>query len=62
MLILLLQMLEDECLKTDGIQDNGDLDIVDKLSRMSIGIPNVENDTVKNNNVIFNEKWISSKV
>ncbi|KAL4088915.1 hypothetical protein QTP88_023996 [Uroleucon formosanum] len=59
---LLKNMLEDECLKTDGIQDNGDLDIVDKLSRMSIGIPNVENDTVKNNNVIFNEKWISSKI
>lgn len=55
-------MLEDECLKTDGIQDNKDLDIIDKLSRMSIGIPNVENDTVKSNNAIFNEKWISSKV
>jgi len=55
-------MLEDECLKTDGIQNNGDLDIVDKLSRMSIGIPNVENNTVKNSNAIFNEKWISSKV
>jgi len=29
---------------------------------MSIGIPSVENDTVKNSNAIFNEKWISSKV
>jgi len=55
-------MLEDECLKTDGIQNNGDLDIVDKLSRMSIGIPNVVNDTIKSSNAIFNEKWISSKV
>ncbi|CAI6363749.1 unnamed protein product [Macrosiphum euphorbiae] len=59
---LLKNMLEDECLKTDGIQNNGDLDIVDKLSRMSIGIPNVENDNVKNSNAIFNEKWISSKI
>jgi len=29
---------------------------------MSIGIPNVESDAVKNSNAIFNEKWISSKV
>jgi len=55
-------MLEDESLKVDGIQDAGDVDIVDHLSRMSIGVPNAEKDSVKNSNVIFKETWISSKV
>uniref|UniRef100_A0A2S2NVU3 Transcription termination factor 2 n=2 Tax=Schizaphis graminum TaxID=13262 RepID=A0A2S2NVU3_SCHGA len=55
-------MLEDESLKVDGIQDIGDVDIVDHLSRMSIGVPSVEKDTVENNNIIFKETWISSKI
>jgi len=55
-------MLEDESLKVDGIQDIGDVDIVDHLSRMSIGVPSVETNNVKNSNAIFNETWISSKV
>ncbi|XP_050057902.1 transcription termination factor 2-like isoform X2 [Aphis gossypii] len=59
---LLKNMLEDESLKVDGIQDIGDVDIVDHLSRMSIGVPSVEKDTVKNSNVIFKETWISSKI
>ncbi|XP_060839686.1 transcription termination factor 2 [Rhopalosiphum padi] len=59
---LLKNMLEDESLKVDGIQDIGDVDIVDHLSRMSIGVPSVEKDTVENSNVIFKETWISSKI
>lgn len=59
---LLKNMLEDESLKVDGIQDVGDVDIVDHLSRMSIGVPSAEKDSVKNSNVIFKETWISSKI
>lgn len=55
-------MLESETLKVDGIQDTGDLDLVDHMSRMSIGLPNVQKKTLVNNNPIFNDSWISSKV
>jgi len=55
-------MLETETLQVDGIQDNGDLDIVDHLSRMSIGIASVEKQNFNNSNPIFKDSWISSKV
>lgn len=55
-------MLESETLKVDGIQDTGDLDLVDHMSRMSIGLPSVQEKTLVNNNPIFKDSWISSKV
>jgi len=55
-------MLDDETLKVDGIQNTGDLDIVDHMSRMSIGIPSVEREALTNSNPIFKDSWVSSKV
>lgn len=55
-------MLDSENLKIDGIQDTGDLELIDNMSRMSIGIPSVENKPLSNSNPIFKESWISSKV
>jgi hypothetical protein len=55
-------MLESENLKVDGIQDTGDLELIDNMSRMSIGIPSVETKPLSNSNPIFDDSWISSKV
>lgn len=56
-------MLDSENLKVDGIPDTAvDLELVDNMSRMSIGIPSVENKPLSNSNEIFNDSWISSKV
>lgn len=55
-------MLEAETLKVDGIQDTDDLDLVDHMSRMSIGVPSVKEQTLTDSNPIFEDSWVSSKV
>lgn len=55
-------MLDSENLKVDGIKDTGDLELIDNMSRMSIGIPSVETKPLSNSNPIFDDSWISSKV
>lgn len=57
-------MLDSETLKIDGIKETEDLDLVDNMSRMSIGIPSVEHakETLTNSNPIFKDSWVSSKV
>lgn len=56
-------MLEDETLTIDGIKETKDIDLVDHMSRMSIGVSNhVEKQTLINSNPIFNDSWVSSKV
>lgn len=55
-------MLEAETLKVDGIQDTEDLDLVDNMSRMSIGVPITEKPGVTDSNPIFKDTWLSSKV
>jgi len=55
-------MLDGETLKVDGIQDTGDLDLIDHMSRMSIGVPSVEKGALTNSNPIFKDSWVSSKV
>ncbi|XP_025412191.1 transcription termination factor 2-like isoform X2 [Sipha flava] len=59
---LMKNMLESENLKVDGIQDTGDLELIDNMSRMSIGIPSVETKPLSNSNPIFDDSWISSKI
>lgn len=55
-------MLEDETLIVDGIKGTKDLDLVDHMSRMSIGVPTAEMETLTNSNPIFKDSWVSSKV
>lgn len=56
-------MLDGENLKAEGITDTGDLDLVDHMSRMSIGIPSIEDQSpLTNANPIFKDSWVSSKV
>lgn len=54
-------MLDDETLEVDGIQGTGDIDLVDHMSRMSIGITSDEKKTLTIN-PIFKDSWVSSKV
>lgn len=55
-------MLDDENLKVDGIQRTDNLDLVDTMSRMSIGAPLVEKQALTESNPIFKDTWVSSKV
>lgn len=55
-------MLDNESLKIDGIENTGDLEIADTISRMSIGVPTVKNQPLVMSNPIFDESWVSSKV
>ncbi|VVC40113.1 Hypothetical protein CINCED_3A018495 [Cinara cedri] len=59
---LMKSMLENETLQIDGIQDTGDLEIINTMSRMSIGMPIVENHTSTISNPIFKDSWVSSKI
>lgn len=54
-------MLEVETLKDDGIQDTGDCDLIDHMTRMSIGV-SIKEETLTKSNPIFKDSWISSKV
>lgn len=55
-------MLEGDNLKADGIQSTEDLELIDHMSRMSIGIPSENQTPLSESNPIFNDSWISSKV
>ncbi|XP_050544348.1 transcription termination factor 2-like isoform X2 [Daktulosphaira vitifoliae] len=59
---LMKSMLEGDNLKADGIQSTEDLELIDHMSRMSIGIPNANQTPLTESNPIFNDSWISSKI
>ncbi|XP_050421158.1 transcription termination factor 2-like [Adelges cooleyi] len=59
---LMKNMLESDNLKADGIQNTNDLELIDQMSRMSIGIPSQSHTPLTESNPIFNETWVSSKI